>query len=316
MSDHCALLLTDVVDSTALAAMIGDDAMSALWDAHDRTSRELLVSLARPRDRTHRRPVRALRARSRRRGLRLRLPRGADPVAGGAARACRHPLGSAVRIRPTARRSSSSTAPGRPMSTGWLPIAARVMSLALGGQTLLTDAARAELEDDASHAVVSHGHWHLRASTRRSSCSRSRRRVSRRSRRRTPRRSTAWSGAARSGSRCTTCATACPPSAARFSAANRCCRTWPCGSSPTTTPGSSRCSAPAAWARRGSPAQRFGWLWLGEFPGGVWFCDLSQSTTLDGIAQAVAQGPGPHARAGTIRSRPSGGRSPGAAGVC
>ncbi len=35
---------------------------------------------------------------------------------------------------------------------------------------------------------------------------------------------------------------------------------------------------------------RFAWCWLGEFPGGVWFCDLSQARSVDGIVFAVAQG--------------------------
>jgi predicted ATPase/class 3 adenylate cyclase/uncharacterized protein HemY len=35
---------------------------------------------------------------------------------------------------------------------------------------------------------------------------------------------------------------------------------------------------------------RFGWSALEAFPGGVWFCDLSEARTLDGIVQAVAQG--------------------------
>jgi predicted ATPase/class 3 adenylate cyclase/Tfp pilus assembly protein PilF len=37
-------------------------------------------------------------------------------------------------------------------------------------------------------------------------------------------------------------------------------------------------------------ATRFGWDSLPEFAGGVWFCDLSQARSLDGIAHAVAQG--------------------------
>ncbi len=37
-------------------------------------------------------------------------------------------------------------------------------------------------------------------------------------------------------------------------------------------------------------ATRFGWSALGDFPGGVWFCDLSQARNLDGIAHAVSQG--------------------------
>jgi predicted ATPase/class 3 adenylate cyclase/tetratricopeptide (TPR) repeat protein len=35
---------------------------------------------------------------------------------------------------------------------------------------------------------------------------------------------------------------------------------------------------------------RFGWSSLNLFPGGVWFCDLSQARSLDGIVHAVAQG--------------------------
>lgn len=37
-------------------------------------------------------------------------------------------------------------------------------------------------------------------------------------------------------------------------------------------------------------AQRLGWASLVDFPGGVWFCDLSQATTDAGILHAVAQG--------------------------
>lgn len=35
---------------------------------------------------------------------------------------------------------------------------------------------------------------------------------------------------------------------------------------------------------------RFGWSSLRDFPGGVWFCDLSEARSLDGILCAVAQG--------------------------
>ena len=37
-------------------------------------------------------------------------------------------------------------------------------------------------------------------------------------------------------------------------------------------------------------ALRFGWQWLGDYPGGVWFCDLTAARSLDGIFYAVAQG--------------------------
>jgi predicted ATPase/class 3 adenylate cyclase/Tfp pilus assembly protein PilF len=35
---------------------------------------------------------------------------------------------------------------------------------------------------------------------------------------------------------------------------------------------------------------RFGWSALGVFPGGVWFCDLSEARSMDGVLHAVAQG--------------------------
>ncbi|HEY9065043.1 MAG TPA: tetratricopeptide repeat protein, partial [Burkholderiaceae bacterium] len=35
---------------------------------------------------------------------------------------------------------------------------------------------------------------------------------------------------------------------------------------------------------------RYAWTWLGDYPGGVWFCDLAAARTLDGIYFGVAQG--------------------------
>jgi len=37
-------------------------------------------------------------------------------------------------------------------------------------------------------------------------------------------------------------------------------------------------------------ATRFGWVWLGDFPGGVWFCDLAGARSVEGLTHAVAQG--------------------------
>ena len=36
-------------------------------------------------------------------------------------------------------------------------------------------------------------------------------------------------------------------------------------------------------------AQRFGWTWLGAYPGGVWFCDLAEANDEDDIALAVGR---------------------------
>src|SRR5207245_961073 len=35
-------------------------------------------------------------------------------------------------------------------------------------------------------------------------------------------------------------------------------------------------------------ARRFGWSALESFPGGVWFCDLSEARSLDGVLSCVA----------------------------
>ena len=42
MSEIRVLLLTDVVDSTRLSERLGDTAMAAVWQAHDRVARQLL----------------------------------------------------------------------------------------------------------------------------------------------------------------------------------------------------------------------------------------------------------------------------------
>ena len=33
----------------------------------------------------------------------------------------------------------------------------------------------------------------------------------------------------------------------------------------------------------------YGWTWLGDWPGGAWFCDLSEARSVDGIVHAVAR---------------------------
>ena len=42
MSQTHVILMTDMVDSTELTARLGDVAMAALWQAHDRLARDLL----------------------------------------------------------------------------------------------------------------------------------------------------------------------------------------------------------------------------------------------------------------------------------
>ena len=160
MSDHPTLLLTDVVDSTALAVAIGDDAMSVLWAAHDEASRALLLRWnGREMEKTD--------------GLLALFDRTADAVDYALAyhevlRSLPTPMSArvgihfgALTLRPTSPEYVERGAKQIEIDGLAKPVVARVMSLALGGQTLLTDAARAQL-GDGLHRMVSHGHWHLK----------------------------------------------------------------------------------------------------------------------------------------------------------
>ena len=81
--------------------------------------------------------------------------------------------------------------------------------------------------------------------------------------------------------------TACPPSATRSSAV---ASLWP--SWQRRFDAGARLVSVLGIGGTGKTrlVTRFGWSSLGEFPGGAWFCDLSQARSLDGIVHAVAQG--------------------------
>ena len=148
MAEIRAILLTDVVDSTQLAQSLGETDLAALWEAHDRLARDLLPSWrGREIDKTD--------------GFLLLFADAAD-AAGYAlayhqalaglgshlkARAGLH-LG-AVSLRENSARDVALGA--KPIEVEGLakPTAARVMSLARGGQTLLTAQAREALADSA-----------------------------------------------------------------------------------------------------------------------------------------------------------------------
>src|SRR5207249_4258278 len=36
-------------------------------------------------------------------------------------------------------------------------------------------------------------------------------------------------------------------------------------------------------------ARRFAWTWLGDYPGGAWYCDLSEARSVHGICGAAAR---------------------------
>jgi len=157
MSDVRALLLTDVVDSTKLAESIGDAAMADVWISHDRAARNLLVKHGgREIDKTD--------------GMLMLFDRASDAVSFALAyhRALAglpRPLSAraGLHVGPVMLRKNSDediALGAKPLEVEGLakPIAARVMSLAHGGQTLLTPEARAAV-GETDFRIQSHGHW-------------------------------------------------------------------------------------------------------------------------------------------------------------
>ena len=141
MSDIRALLVTDVVDSTQLLERLGDEAAAALWAVHDRAARDLLHAWRGLEiDRTD--------------GFLLLFESAADAL--GYALAYHRALArldvplrsrAGLHVGPVIlrRNDAADVARGaKPLEVEGLakPTAARVMSVALGGQTLLTAQAR------------------------------------------------------------------------------------------------------------------------------------------------------------------------------
>jgi predicted ATPase/class 3 adenylate cyclase len=160
MSAIKALLLTDVVDSTRLVEMLGDSAMAEIWAAHDRVARALLGPWrGREIDKTD--------------GMLLLFDHAADAVAYALA----YHQALATLPTPLSARAGLHVGPvilrenapddiargAKPLEVEGLakPMAARVMALARGGQTLLSAAAREDL-GKSEHKLVSHGHWRIK----------------------------------------------------------------------------------------------------------------------------------------------------------
>jgi predicted ATPase/Tfp pilus assembly protein PilF len=292
-----ALLLTDIVDSTQLAEQLGDAATAALWALHDRVARDLLPPWrGREIDKTD--------------GMLLLFDDVSDAV--GYALAYHHALAArelpfkaraGIHVGPVSLRSNPADDVARgakPVEVHGiaLPIAARVMSVALGAQTLLSADARLALgvptqrvgPRDRPLRVVSHGHWRLHGVA-------------------DPMELFEVGEVDRDGAPFTA-----PPDGAKVYRVVRQGDLW----QPVREV---RHSVPAerdSFVGRQQPLQwlakkfedgarlvsvlgmggtgktrlvtRFAWSWLGDYPGGVWFCDLSQARTLDGIHFAVAQG--------------------------
>ena len=158
MSSH-ALLFTDVVDSTTMVTRMGDEKAAAIWAEHDRRARRLTVlHRGKEIDRSD--------------GFFLIFASVADAAAfaqgyhaaladiGLAARAGIH--FGAVSLR---RNTPQDIAAGaKPIEVDGLakPIAARIMSLASGGRTLLSASAAEALGHDGAFALSRQGYYRFK----------------------------------------------------------------------------------------------------------------------------------------------------------
>jgi predicted ATPase/class 3 adenylate cyclase/Tfp pilus assembly protein PilF len=285
VSEICAVVQTDIVDSTKIAAALGDDAMRGVWEEHDRGARDLLRTWrGREVDKTD--------------GFLLLFIEVAD-AAGYALAYHRfldsmsHPLRARIGIHRGTVTRHHNRADDVELGANTLdvtglaiPIATRVMSVARGGQTLLSAAAGDGLRDPSFH-VQSHGHWRMKG----------------------------FEEPFELLELGDPDSVFMPPpdgdKVYRVVAAND---LWiPLATLKHTLPAerdafigrSAELNNLAQRFRAGTRlvtlvgiggvgktrlAQRFGWTWLGDFPGGIWFCDLSQARDFDGVVRAVARG--------------------------
>jgi class 3 adenylate cyclase len=296
MSEIVALLFTDAVDSTLTTQRLGDERALALWTEHDRRARDLLR-------RHHGREI------DRADGFLLLFDSAADAARhaldyhaamaelGLAARAGLH-VGPVV-LRPA---SAADIALGaKPVEVEGLakPLAARVMAMARGGQTLLSAAARQALEGtglDAATQIRSHGHYRLKG--------------------------IAEPVEVFELGTLPQCSFTPPADADKSYRVVRSGDLWqPAREIPRHLP-----AERDAFVGRGADLQaiarhfdegarlltllgpggtgktrlavRYGQAWLGDWPGGVWFCDLAEASTVDGIHYAVGSALGVRLGAG------------------
>jgi predicted ATPase/class 3 adenylate cyclase len=284
MGDVRVLLITDVVDSTRLAEQLGDAGSAALWTAHDRAARDLLPRWrGREIDKTD--------------GLLLMFDSADDAV--GYALAYHAELArlsppllarAGLHVGPVSLRENSAAdvvLGAKPLEVDGLAksLAARVMATAIGGQTLLTADARAALST-ATVRLQSHGHWRIKGIAEPIELFEAGAedapftppgdmpkayRVVRQRDLWLPARQVKHSLPAERDSFVGR-QEALVELARRFDAGARLVSVLGMGGSGKTR-----------------LATRFAWTWLGDFPGGVWFCDLSQARSLEGIEHAVAE---------------------------
>lgn len=281
------LLLTDLVESASAASRPGGATTAGLSAAHDRTARDLLVAhRGREIDRTD--------------GFLLLFDDVDAAVSYALAyHASLRPLGLRARAGlhagPAVLRENSAEDVARgakPVEVEGLakPTAARVMSVATAGQTLMTAAAAASWSSRTapSAVVVSHGHWELRGVAEPvelfevgvpGACPL------------TPppdadkvwrvvRRADAWV-------RARDIPHSLPRERDEFFGREEDLR----GLAQRLEGGASLVSViGGSGIGKSRLVTRCGWNRLGAWPGGVWFCDLSTARDAEGICRAVARG--------------------------
>ena len=291
MDSTRALLMTDIVDSTLLTERLGDKAAAALWAAHDRVARDLLRAW-------HGQEI------DHSDGFLLLFERAVDAIGYAVAyhRALTtfdEPLRARAGVHVGAvamrRNSAADVALGAKLlevEGVAKSIAGRVMSIALGGQTLLTAAARDAL-GATTQRLEAHGHWRMKGVAEPIELFEA--------------------GDADDASEGGAPFVPPPDSAKAYRVVMR-GELW----QPVREVRHSLPAERDAFVGRGGPllelarrfdagarlvsvlgmggtgktrlVTRFGRAWLGDFPGGVWFCDLSQARDLLGIASATARG--------------------------
>ncbi len=285
MTELRALLLTDVVDSTKLSQHLGDEEMARLWAAHDRAARDLLPTWrGREIDKTD--------------GMLLLFESAEDAVNYAVAyqKALSQllpPLNAraGVHVGNVALRENSPAdveLGAKPLEVEGIAkaIAARVMSIAQGGQILLSSDARHELNGEPLR-VQSHGHWRMKGVEEPIELFEVRScegpfvpppdadkayRVVRQGELWLPVRDIRHSLPAERD-----------VFVGRREALARLSRSIQSGARLVSVLG-------IGGAGKTRLVTRYGWNWLGEFPGGVWFCDLAHAHSVDGIVNAVAHG--------------------------
>jgi len=280
-----ALLLTDVVDSTRLTEQLDEAAGTALWSAHDRIARDLIpLWRGREIDKTD--------------GMLLLFESVADAVGyalayhaalrerkvGIEARAGIH-FGP-VSLRPNPPEDVARGAKPIEVDGIALPMVARIMAIASGGQTLLSEDARRGLTV-APNRIHSHGHWLLHGIADPIEV---------------------FEVVAHGGTFTT------PADGAKAHRVVRQGDTWqPVRDLRHSVPaerdsfvgrraaldtlaeklqGGARLVSVLGIGGVGKTrlVTRFAWTRRTDYPGGVWFCDLSQARSVNGIVFAVAQG--------------------------